>query len=125
MLTVGLKNKKTITVQEKDTAAVHGSGLLPVLATPALIALMEGTAMESVQPHLGEGEGTVGTRIDVRHMAATPVGGTVACESELIEIDRRRLVFSLHAYDGSGVTVGEGTHERFIINNEKFMGKLK
>ena len=125
MLTLGLKNQKTVSVQEKDTAAVHGSGLLPVLATPALVAFMEGTAMESVQPYLAEGEGTVGTRMDVRHMAATPVGGTVTCESELVEIDRRRLVFSLRAYDGHGTTVGEGTHERFIINNEKFMAKLK
>lgn len=124
MLEPGIKNKKTVLVQEKDTAVAHGSGLLPVFATPAMIALMENTAMESVLPHLAEGEGTVGTRIDVKHVAATPVGGEVTCESELMEIDRRRLVFTVHACDARG-TVGEGTHERFIVNNEKFLAKLK
>lgn len=124
MLKPRLKNKKTVSVQEKDTAVAHGSGLLPVFATPAMIALMENTAMESVQPHLAEGEGTVGTRIDVKHVAATPVGGEVTCESELVEIDRRRLVFAVRVCDARG-TVGEGTHERFIVNNEKFLAKLK
>ncbi len=125
MLESGIKNQRTITVQEKDTAVAHGSGLLPVFATPALIALMENTAMESVQPYLSEGEGTVGTRIDVKHMAATAVGGEVTCESELVEVDRRRLVFTVRAADAHGTVVGEGTHERFIVNNEKFMAKLK
>ncbi len=124
MLETGLKNRKAVVVREKDTAAAHGSGSLPVFATPAMIALMENTAMESVQPYLAEGEGTVGTRVDVKHMAATPVGGEVTCETELVEIDRRRLVFTVKAYDARGA-VGEGIHERFMVNNEKFMGKLK
>ena len=84
----------------------------------------ERMAMESVQPYLAEGESTVGTRIEVKHVAATAVGGEVTCESELSEIDRRRLVFAVHVYDARGM-VGEGTHERFIINNERFMAKLR
>ncbi len=124
MLEIGLKNKRSYVVREADTAQAHGSGTLPVFATPAMVALMERTAMESVQPYLAEGEGTVGTRIEVKHVAATAVGGEVTCESELSEIDRRRLVFALHVYDARG-TVGEGTHERFIINNERFMAKLR
>lgn len=95
-----------------------------MFATPAMVALMERMAMESVQPYLAEGESTVGTRIEVKHVAATAVGGEVTCESELSEIDRRRLVFAVHVYDARGM-VGEGTHERFIINNERFMAKLR
>ena len=124
MLETGIKNEKTTTVTEKDTAACHGSGTLPVFATPAMIALMENTAMESVAPFLQEGEGTVETLINVRHVAATPLGGEVRCEWELVEVDRRRLVFTVRAFDGRGM-VGEGTHERFIVNNEKFMAKLQ
>ena len=124
MLETGIKNEKKITVTEKDTAACHGSGTLPVYATPAMIALMENTAMESVAPYLQEGEGTVGTLINVKHVAATPLGGEVRCECELVEVDRSRLVFTVRAFDGRG-TVGEGTHERFIVNNEKFMAKLQ
>ncbi|MBE5784544.1 MAG: thioesterase [Clostridiales bacterium] len=124
MLEAGIKNEKIITVLEKDTAASHGSGTLPVFATPAMIALMEKTAMESVAPFLQEGEGTVGTLINVKHSAATPLGGEVRCESELVEVDRRRLVFTVRAFDNRGM-IGEGIHERFIVNNEKFMAKLK
>ncbi len=124
MLKIGLKNAATRIVGEADTAVAHGSGSLPVFATPAMIAFMENTAMESVQPFLAEGECTVGTRIDVKHMAAIPVGREVRCESELVEIDRRRLVFAVRAYDARG-TIGEGMHERFIVNNEKFMAKLQ
>jgi predicted thioesterase len=99
-----------------------GSGTLDVFATPALIALMEETSWRSVADQLEEGSGTVGTMLNVKHTAPTPLGMEVTCESELIEVDGRRLVFSLRAYDAQG-TVGEGTHERFIIQNEKFQQK--
>jgi predicted thioesterase len=77
-----------------------------------------------VLPHLDEGQGTVGTLVNVSHVSATPIGMRVWCDSELVEVDRRRLVFSVKAYDEAGL-IGEGTHERFIIDSAKFMEKLK
>ncbi len=118
----GITGRQTITVTEDRTAAAMGSGMLPVFATPAMIALMENTASKSVANALEEGQGTVGTSIDVRHVAATPVGMEVTCETKLVEVDRKRLVFEVKAYDAAGI-IGEGMHERFIIDNEKFMTK--
>lgn len=120
----GIAGKQTITVTEDKTAAVMGSGTLPVFATPAMIALMENTASSSVAGELEDGQGTVGTLIDVKHMAATPVGMEVTCETKLVEVDRKRLVFEVKAYDAAGV-IGEGIHERFVIDNEKFMAKTE
>ena len=122
MLTTGLKGRQEITVNENNTAASCGSGLLDVLSTPHMIALIEMTAWQSVQAELEEGQGTVGTRLDVKHLAASPVGMKVRCETELVEIDRRHLVFEASVYDECGL-VGSGTHERFIIDNEKFIAK--
>ncbi len=119
MLETGIKGKQTITVNHAQTAAFYGSGALEVFATPAMIALLEETAWKSVQPFLDTGLGTVGTRVNVRHLAATPLGMQVTCESELVEIDRRRLVFKVDVFDESG-KIGEGTHERFIIQNDRF-----
>lgn len=124
MMQTGITGKQTITVTEDKTAAAMGSGTLLVFATPAMIALMENTAYKSVADALEEGQGTVGTRMDVRHVAATPAGMDVTCETKLIEVDRKRLVFEVKAYDAAGV-IGEGTHERFIIENEKFMAKAE
>lgn len=124
MLKVGIKNKETIMVTEENTAKKLGSGLLPVFATPAMIALMESAASNSVLKELDENEGTVGISLNVQHVSATPIGMSVYCESELIEIDRKRLVFKVEAYDESGL-IGKGIHERFIINNEKFMSKAE
>ncbi len=121
---IGLKSSQTITVEEKDTAKAHGSGTLPVFATPAMIALMENTAMNVVSPYLSEGEASVGTLMNVKHLSATPVGGTVTCEAELTEADGRRLVFKVTARDNKGI-IGEGTHERFIIKTEKFLAKAQ
>lgn len=120
----GIKNKTEITVTERDTAIAHGSGTLEVFATPAMAAMMENTAMNSVAPYLNEGEATVGTLLEVKHLSATPVGCTVVCESELAEIDGRRLVFKVTARDNKGL-IGEGTHERFIVLAEKFVNKAK
>ncbi len=122
MLEKGLRGEKSEEVVYENTAATVGSGLLPVFATPALVALMESTACESVRPYLDEGWGSVGTEVNIRHLAATPIGMTVRCESELIEVDGRRLVFTVKAYDDVEL-IGEGTHERFLINNEKFLKK--
>jgi len=122
MLTVGIKGKEEVLVSEANSAKTLGSGTLDVFATPAMIALMEKTAWMSVAPHLEEGWGTVGILLQVTHDAPTPFGMNVWCESELVEIDGRRLVFDLAAYDEKG-KIGGGRHERFLIQNEKFQLK--
>ncbi|MBO5153919.1 MAG: thioesterase family protein [Eubacterium sp.] len=122
MLETGIKGTKTVIVNESNTAKTMGSGTLEVFATPALIALMEETCWRSVAGELEEGCGTVGTLLEIRHTAPTPVGMEVTCESTLVEVDGRRLVFEVTASDAKGV-VGEGKHERFIIQNEKFQMK--
>ena len=124
MLQLGIKGKQELLVTDKDTAKAVGSGGLNVFATPAMIALAEKTALQSILAYLSEGESTVGTKLDISHIAATPVGMKVSCETELIEIDRRRLVFSVNVYD-EVEKIGEGTHERFIVNDEKFMTKAE
>lgn len=123
MLNVGIIGKDTTIVVEKNTAKTMGSGELEVFATPAMIALMEGAAYKSVQSFLEQGQGTVGTLMNVKHVSATPLNMKIKAESELVEIDRKRLVFSVKAYDEVGL-IGEGVHERFIIDNQKFMDKL-
>lgn len=121
-LTIGLKGHAETTVNEQNTAAAMGSGLLPVFATPAMLALMEKASVNAVQPSLGEGQGSVGTRLEVSHLSATPLGMTVRAESELIEQDRRKLRFAVRAWAGEEL-IGEGVHERFIIDNARFMEK--
>lgn len=122
MLETGVKGTGSVEVVHENTAAAMGSGTLEVFATPAMIALMEKTACESVQPYLEEGCGTVGTALNIKHVSATPVGMTVTCESVLTEVEGRRLTFIVLASDEHGL-IGEGTHERFIVNNEKFQSK--
>jgi predicted thioesterase len=122
MLETGIKGKKEIIVTHDKTAKAMGSGSLDVYATPAMIALMENTAFESVAPYLEPGSGTVGTALNVKHVSATPVGMKVTCETELIKVDGRALTFSVKAYDEAGL-IGEGEHERFIIYEEKFQAK--
>ena len=124
MIETGIKGHKEQIVTPEMSAARVGSGLVDVFATPMLVALVEQTRYESVLPHLDEGQGTVGTLVNVSHLSATPIGKRVWCDSELTEVDRRRLVFSVKAYDEAGL-IGEGTHERFIIDSAKFMEKLK
>lgn len=122
MLKEGIKGTKEQIITEELTAERMGSGTLPVYATPAMIALMENTAYESVSEYLEEGEGTVGTQMNVKHVAATPLGMKVTCETELIKVEGRALTFEVKAYDVCGL-IGEGTHERFIIKEEKFLAK--
>ncbi len=120
----GITGKQTITVTKEQTACALGSGRLEVFATPAMIALMEETAWRSVEPELSEGEGTVGTRMEVSHVSATPVGMEVTCETRLTQVDRKRLVFEVKAYDAAGL-IGEGMHERFIVENGRFMDRAE
>lgn len=120
---IGIKGRVETVVNDTNTAKFVGSGSLDVFATPNMIGLMEQAAQASVAPYLEEGQGTVGTKIEISHDAATPLGMKVWAESELIEIDRRRLVFEVKAYDEAGL-IGQGRHERFIIQNEKFLAKV-
>lgn len=122
MLEAGIKGNQEVKVTDENTALAMGSGTLKVFATPSMIALMEKTAWESVSPYLEEGSGTVGTHLDVSHLSATPLGMTVRCESELIQVDGRKLVFKVAAYDDGGL-IGQGTHQRFIVKNDKFQAK--
>ena len=119
----GVQGQEKLIVEQKDTAARYGSGLVEVYATPAMVALMEKTCLQSVLPFLPEGHGTVGVKINISHSKATPVGMQVTCESELVEVDRRRLVFEVVARD-EVAEIGRGTHERFVIDTKKFMAKL-
>lgn len=119
---VGIKNQIKKTVSNALTAKAMGSGRLDVFATPAMVSMMEEAAHTSVEAELEEGQGTVGTSMTVSHLAATPVGMEVTCESELIEVDGRKLVFEIKAMDEAGI-IGEAKHERFIIDSEKFLAK--
>ena len=119
----GLRHSETLVVEHKDTAAVYGSGALEVFATPAMVALMEKTSLESVADKIGEGNTTVGIAVNIKHLKASPVGTTIRCEAEIVEVDRRRLVFSVKCFEGETV-VGEGIHERFVVDSQKFMSKF-
>lgn len=122
MLEAGITGRQEVTVDETNSAKTMGSGTLDVFATPAMIALMEKTAWMSVADVLDEGCGTVGISLHVSHDAPTPLGMKVTCESELTAVDGRKLTFEVKAYDEKGM-IGKGTHERFVIQNEKFQSK--
>ncbi len=121
---VGLRHTEKMTVTAENIASSLHSGALDVFATPAMIALMEMTCMEAVRPFLDEGLTTVGTLVDVQHMAPTPLGMSVVCECTLDKIDDRRLVFSVEARDEKEV-IGKGVHERFIVKSDRFTEKAK
>lgn len=118
----GIKGYQEETVTEDKLAANIGSGKVRVYATPRMIALIEKTAALSVEGLLEPGQSSVGTLVNVSHCAATPLGMKVHAETELTEVDRRRLVFSVKAYDECGL-IGEGSHERFIIDMDRFQAK--
>jgi fluoroacetyl-CoA thioesterase len=117
---VGLTAEMTHTVTEEESAASYGSGLMPVLSTPHLVALMERTARKVIEPELAPAQNNVGIRIDIQHMAATPVRMEVRVRAELLEVDGRRLRFRVEAWDQEE-KIGEGYHERFIIDTERFL----
>lgn len=121
-LSIGLRGQAQTAVTQENTAQAVGSGTLPVFATPMMLALIEQAAWQSVAPYLEAGQSTVGTRLEVSHDAATPVGMTVRAETELTEVQGRKLVFQVTAYDDAG-PIGRGVHERFIVFDEKFTAK--
>ena len=120
----GLSAEIEITVTETETAVYLGSGSIAVYATPALVALMEKAAVRALEGNLPEGQTTVGGQIDVRHLAATPVGMTVRAHAELIEVSGRKLTFNIQAWD-EVEQIGEATHIRYIVDEEKFIAKVR
>ncbi|MDD5506775.1 MAG: thioesterase family protein [Bacteroidales bacterium] len=119
----GVTGRKEMTVAESDTASAYGSGLVPVFATPAMIALMENTAQESVWSYLPEGYTTVGSKVDVRHFRPTPIGQKVSCDTVLVEINQTKLTFTVSASDEKGL-IGKGVHVRYIVNQESFLKQM-
>lgn len=121
-LEVGLNSARMLVVHFEDTAKAIDETNLKVVSTPTIIALMEQTAVDAVQPSLPEGWTSVGTSINVNHIAATPIGMTVTAYAELIGVDGRKLIFSIAARNEKEL-ISEGIHERFIVNKEHFMEK--
>jgi fluoroacetyl-CoA thioesterase len=122
-LTIGMRGEATTTVVHENTAAAVGAGGVEVFGTPMMIALMENAAWRAVADELEGGQVTVGTHINVSHLAATPLGQKARAIAELIEIDGRRLVFRVEA-DDERQKIGEGQHERFIVNLQRFLSRI-
>jgi predicted thioesterase len=123
-LKAGLTGSVEIAVTEKDTAERWGSGLVPLLGTPSLVALMENAAVRALEGHLAPGHTSVGGRMDVRHLAPTPVGMQVRARAELLEIEGRRLVFNVEGWD-EVEQIGKASHERFIVDKAPFVARAK
>ncbi len=123
MITKGTQYIQTLKVEAKDTAVNMGSGHLKVLATPALVASMENTAVKCIENFLENGTDTVGIEIHVKHLKASVVGQTIRYTATVSEVDDRRIRFDIKAEDPTTV-IATATHDRFIINPEKFMSKL-
>ncbi|MQN00682.1 MAG: thioesterase [Lachnospiraceae bacterium] len=124
MLKEGISGEATTCVSTENTAVTMGSGTLPVFATPAMVALVEKAAWSSVAGELEDGQSTVGISMTLSHESATPVGLKVTVKTTLTAIDRRKLTFSWEASDEAGI-IGRGTHERFIVTDEKFVAKAE
>lgn len=122
-LIAGLRATAEITVSKKDTAVEMSSGSLDVYATPAMVALMEKAALSVVDPYIPAGYSTVGTMINVNHISATPLEMKVKATAELISVEGKKLTFKVEAYDEKS-KIGEGMHERFIIEVERFRNKV-
>ena len=119
---VGLKREEYGVSDEAHSAQALGSGLLPVLATPAMTALMEQAAANALEEFLPEGWTSVGSSLNVEHTSATPLGMTFHAEAEVTEVDGRKILFNVRAYDEAG-EVGHGVHARFAVESEPFLAK--
>lgn len=120
----GLTGSAGIVVSARDTAPHVGSGKIGVLATPIMVNLMEAAALQAVERFMPLGFQTVGTHLDVKHFAATPIGLRVSAYAELVKVEGRTLTFRIHAED-EREKIGEGTHERLIINVERFDQRMQ
>ena len=123
-LVPGLQAELEHMVTEADSAAHWGSGLAPVFSTPALVGLMESTAVAALTGHVAPGQTTVGAHIDVRHLAATPIGMQVRARAELKAVEGRKLVFKIQAWDAVEL-IGEADHERFVVDEARFTGRVQ
>ena len=121
---VGLTGTAQTTVTDANTALALGSGQVPVYATPALVALLEEAAVNALKPSLEAGKTSVGTRIEVSHLAATPIGMIVRAQATLSAIDGRRLVFDVVAYD-EAEQIASGIHERVIVDEQRFLARVR
>ena len=123
MIEIGLKHTSELTVTDAVTAVKVGSGDMPVLATPMMMALMENAAMLAVRDALPEGCTTVGGHIESSHLKPSRVGDVIRAEAEVTKVDGKKIVFKVSAYSGD-ILLGEGTHLRFIVDRDKFMSKV-
>ncbi|MBQ3284882.1 MAG: thioesterase family protein [Ruminococcus sp.] len=121
-LSPGITNEKSVAVTLANTALAMGSGTLRVFATPAMIALCEGCCAESIEDLLDEGMTSVGIKVDIEHIAASPLGASILCKSRLITVDGRRLDFEVEVYDNADL-IGKGRHTRFIVDADRFVNK--
>lgn len=121
-ITVGMKAEVFSAVEKSDTAQEVGSGSLLVFATPCMVAMMEGAACEAIEAGLSDTETTVGTALNIQHLSATPVGLEVRAEAEVTAVEGKKITFRVAAYDEAG-EIGRGTHERVLVNTEKFLAK--
>ena len=119
---IGMKGEVTTLVERADTAAEVGSGSLLVYATPCMAALMEGAACEAIEKGLAEGETTVGIELNLKHIAATPVGMEVRAEAEVTAVEGKIITFTITAYDEAG-EIGNATHKRALVNAQRFLDK--
>lgn len=121
---VGARGRCETIVVPENTAGAIGSGLLSVFATPMMIGLMENAAADSLASYLEPGKTTVGTRLEVSHTSATPIGMTVWAEAEVTGVDGKEIIFNVAAFDEKG-QIGHGIHHRFIVDSERFMAKCQ
>ena len=121
-LSPGITGEKSIAVTIDNTALAMGSGTLKVFATPAMLALIEGCCAESVEEHLPEGITSVGTKVEIEHLAASPLGASIFCKSKLVATDGRQLDFEVEVYDAAGL-IGKGKHTRFTVDAQKFLDR--
>lgn len=124
MVEVGQSSTATVVVSESNTAKTMKSSSLEVFATPAMCALMEEAAQAAIQPHLNDGEGSVGISLSISHDAPSPIGATITATATVVAIEGRKISFTVEAHDNISV-IGKGEHDRFIINNESFIKKVK
>jgi fluoroacetyl-CoA thioesterase len=124
MLRPGLIGESRAVAHENTSAYKMGSGILNVYSTPSMIALMEAAAVNAVDYLLDDGMSTVGIEISIRHLSATPIGEDITAIAEVTRVDDKRIVFEVRAWDEQEL-IGEGTHIRYIITNERFMARLE
>ena len=124
VLKTGMQTEATFQVQEQDAASHIGSGSLRVLATPSMIAFIEQSARIFLDNLLPEGQSSVGVQIDIRHLAATPIGGNLRLVCEVVDVAGRKVIFQVHVWDDIEL-VGEGTHQRIVIDVERFMRRVR